>query len=225
MLASVRGGLVALLFVLGACSAPVASAPVTATLTADAKPAGKASVALASDVVTAPTADFRAAWRAHLAAERRVQIERLRAYRIQGRFPINRVRPGRLNVFVDDRTGAHCAVANLIALSGQEELVQRTARENNFVRLADVSSGPLHDWVLTSGLTQEEVVFIQEPYSYEPQAAPLARRLNVAAAEKARLRRHFAEVERRLLRDNDASLDLAVSRLPAALLARAPVQS
>ena len=42
-------------------------------------------------------------------------------------------------------------------MSGEHALVGKVARESNFIRLGDVKSGPLMDWMLMSGLTQEEI--------------------------------------------------------------------
>ena len=227
----------------GACRIagdPIATTTTTTTTTTAALPTGKGPTAAPVKIVplavhAAPAADHRAEWRAFLAQARRTQMDRIHDYRIRGEFPINRVRAGKLNVFVDDRTGALCAVANLIAQSGHRDLVDQTAASNNFIRLADVSSGPLVDWILTSGLTHEEVVFIQEPYEYQGQVEPPAADpvdlpvsgVEPAAAsprvvEKQRLRRHFVAVERRLSSDFERSIDLAMSRLPASLLASAP---
>lgn len=153
----------------------------------------------------------RDALRAQLAAARAQQIARLRDYRAAGFFPLNRVDPtAKINVFVDPDTGALCAVANLMSLSGKDQLVRDTAARNNLIRLADVQNGPLVDWILHSGLTHEEVVFIQEPY--EPY------RSGFEDEEIERLRAHFVAVEEQLLRDNDASLDLAVDRLIAGMV-------
>lgn len=158
----------------------------------------------------------RAALRAELARERSRQIERLHAYAEAGVFPTNRERPGMLNVFIDDE-GHLCAAANLLALAGKRDLVERTASESNFIRLADVQSGPLFDWILHSGLTQEEVALIQEPYAFIEPAIDPNQLDQEKEREKQRLQRHFRVVEQRLIADADRSLDLAVDRLIARL--------
>jgi hypothetical protein len=154
----------------------------------------------------------RAAWRAYLAAQRQLQIQRLHEYAERGAFPANRVRPGALNVILDDERRL-CAVASLMALSGQSELVEQTARDSNFIRLGTVTEGPLLEWILASGLTQEEVALIQEPYMFEP---PTASRQQIDA-EQARLRAHFRRVEARLQQSNAASVRLALTRLGSRL--------
>ena len=123
----------------GACR--IAGDPIattTTTTTTAALPTGKGPTAAPVKIVplavhAAPAADHRAEWRAFLAQARRTQMDRIHDYRIRGEFPINRVRAGKLNVFVDDRTGALCAVANLIAQSGHRDLVDQTAASNNFI--------------------------------------------------------------------------------------------
>lgn len=116
----------------------------------------------------------RTARRSALTIARAVQVERLRAYRDRGRFPLNREFPSaRVPIFVDD-DGTHCAVGHLMQLAGLEDAVQEIARHDRFVYVPDVTSGALVDWVLTSGLTQEEAALIQPAYSPPPFDATLA---------------------------------------------------
>ena len=150
--------------------------------------------------------------REQLAARRSEKIARLHAYAAKGVFPRNVVSKMPINVFRDG-DGHLCAVANLVDLDGKHALVDQTARTDNFVRVAEQSSGELHDWVLTSGFTKEEIARIQAPYM-PVQNDDIA----FQQKENARLQAHFAEVERELVANTDASLDLAVARLqhPAA---------
>src|SRR5258706_16191076 len=46
--------------------------------------------------------------RAHLAAQRQLQLARLKAYRKTGKFPVNTTVPGMAHFFVDPATGALC---------------------------------------------------------------------------------------------------------------------
>lgn len=160
------------------------------------------------------------AWRNYLATQRRQNIGWLRAYMQAGVFPENRVRPGRLNVFVD-ANGRLCAVANLLAHSGHRALVDRVSRVNNFVRFADVSAGPLFDWSLSSGLTREEIIRIQEPYQYIPRGIPTQNEWQAQQQERARLQSHFVQVIQELEANFDGSLAIAVNRL-GSHLAEAP---
>lgn len=150
--------------------------------------------------------------REQLAARRKVQIARLHEYAAKGVFPRNVVSKQPINVFRDG-DGHLCAVANLVDLDGQHTLVDQTARTDNFVRVAEQPAGALHDWVLTSGFTREEIARIQAPYRpVQPDDVGFQQK------ETTRLQAHFAEVERELLAHTDESLDLAVARLqpPAA---------
>jgi hypothetical protein len=101
--------------------------------------------------------------REQLAARRNLNLDRLLAYANAGEFPLNTMSEGPLNIFVDS-DGHICAAANLIDLDGNGPLVQTTAAQDNFILLADVNQGPLMDWMLTSGFTQEEIALIQRPY-------------------------------------------------------------
>jgi hypothetical protein len=156
----------------------------------------------------------RRALRRDLARRRALMIRRLAAYSRAGVFPDNHVQPGMLNVFIDDE-GHICAAANLIARDGHRDLVEQQARENNFIRLADVHSGAIHDWMLRSGLTQEEIALIQEPYMYIPGDEPVIEQRIDEEEEKRRLQAHFTSVLRELRRDTRRSLDIAVDRLIA----------
>lgn len=100
-----------------------------------------------------------------LAARRAQLISWLHDYRVAGVFPSDGTRP--ISVFVDDR-GVRCPMAEMIHLSGRDDLVEAVHRENNTLRLASVHSGPLFDWMLASGLTQEEVVLVQGAMNIEP---------------------------------------------------------
>ena len=107
---------------------------------------------------------------ARLAARRAVQLQRLADYASAGRFPLNRhyqseARP----IFVDER-GTHCAVGYLMAMDGWETEVLAIARTKPNVLVREVGDGPLVDWVLTSGLIQEEAALIQPGY-YPPSTA------------------------------------------------------
>jgi hypothetical protein len=151
-----------------------------------------------------------AAVRAKLVELRDVQVQHLRDYSAKAAFPRNTYEPGQVNVFVDE-DGNICAAANLIALSGNMDLVQQTAATNNFIVLRDVHDGALHDWMLTSGLTQEEIALIQEPYWEEPVDPKLAG--DFRQMETERLQQHFSLVDATLAQNTDASLDLTMQRL------------
>ena len=149
----------------------------------------------------------RATVRAKLAANRKANLARFRAYQQAGVFPVNSFEDRKLNVWMD-ADGHICAAATIIKASGQDELVQRVAEQTNFIRLADVRQGPLMDWILTSGLTQEEIAAIQEPFMFQPRVDP-----KLARAETSRLLKRYKQVDAMIVRGASRSLDLAAKRL------------
>jgi hypothetical protein len=159
--------------------------------------------------------------RARLLANRRANLERFRAYQKLGVFPSNVYTKRTLNVWRDE-DGHLCAAATLIQGSGNADLVARVAEQDNFIRLVDVTQGPVMDWILTSGLTQAELVAIQRPFmgvSKRPtprpieQARPAIVDARLRKAETARLARLYRRIEADLVAHQDASLELAVNRL------------
>lgn len=155
----------------------------------------------------------RAAVRSALAKARAQNLDRFRAYQKRGVFPSNTFSDDKLNVWRDD--GGHlCAAATIIDGSGQHDLVTRVAEQNNFIRLADVRQGPLMDWILTSGFTQDEIAAIQEPFS--PVLRPHIPDVidpDLRTAENQRLRVKYAAVTRMLLANEAKSLDAATDRI------------
>ncbi len=158
----------------------------------------------------------RATVRAQLMRARAANLSRFRAYQQAGTFPSNTYQDRKLNVWLDE--GGHfCAAATIIRASGNIALVDRVAEQTNFIRLGDVRQGPLMDWILTSGLTQDEIAAIQEPYfrvgePSEPSKPPVvdARR---RSDEDARLVRRYQQVDAMIVKNQRKSLDLAVDRL------------
>jgi hypothetical protein len=170
-----------------------------------------------------------------LATHRAAQIERLHAYGVAGEFPHNFTTAPSLHMFRDGG-GRLCAVANLVHQDGRDDLVEATVRTRNDLAIADVHDGAMMDWVLASGLTQEELVAIQLPAPPITQRRPVPRNLPVAKKEQpapavpvidppgaipqvqmdAIVRAHVAQVEAELRAKTDASLDLAVARYMAA---------
>lgn len=141
-----------------------------------------------------------------LAAARAKHLDQLHAYWDRGEFPMNETEDEIANIF-RDRAGHLCAVANMLWTDGETELVDDTAERDNLIRLADVHDGPLYDWVMQSGFTQEEVAMIQVPYMpYHPDAR---------AQEILRLQTHLAEVESRLRDDTAQGLRIAAKRFLA----------
>lgn len=162
----------------------------------------------------------RAAVRAKLAQQRSANLGRFRAYQKAGVFPSNTYLNRRLNVWID-ADGHLCAAATIINASGMHDLVMQTSEDNNFIRLGDVRDGALMDWILTSGLTQDEIAAIQEPFdpvgepSREPEPAPIRVVARARTAEDQRLAAKYIQVEQQIVRATRASLEIATDRLMA----------
>ena len=146
-----------------------------------------------------------------LAARRTQVIAWLRDYYEAGTYPTDDAgRP--LSVFRDAQ-GVRCPMAEVIYRSGHADLVDAVARENNQVRLADVHAGPLHDWMLGSGLTGDEIAMVQGAMELDTTWLEPSGESTILARGQVRGR---LETAVRALRDNTAqSLAIAAAQLPA----------
>lgn len=160
----------------------------------------------------------RAAVRAALVKARATNLAAFRAYQAKGIFPSNTFKTGKANVWVD-ADGNFCAAATIIKMSGLDDLVTQTGEQNNFIKLADVKQGPLMDWILTSGFTQDEIAAIQEPFvdvrgrMVEPEPMLATVDAKKRKAEDARLKATYKKVDRALVKNANKSLDKAVDHL------------
>lgn len=159
----------------------------------------------------------RARLRKVLASHRRKNVAAFRAYAGRGAYPHNYATDGALNVWIDE-DGRMCAAATMIFRSGARKLVRHIARTDNNIKLGDVTDGAVMDWILTSGLTQDEVATIQEPFMGRMQPMPMPVEPAPGSddwklAEDARLRARYTVVLAQLGGATDASLDAAVDRL------------
>jgi hypothetical protein len=163
------------------------------------------------------TADPSATWaepaierdrlRAELKLRRDQSIRQFQAYRDRMIYPINTFAPEITHVW-RDATGRLCAAATLIAVDWGRDAAGRVADVDNFIKLADVHDGPLMDWILTSGLTQHEIVAIQEPMMPPPpKLAPAEQK------EADRLHAIYTSVDRQLRDLYDENLDEATDAL------------
>jgi len=146
-------------------------------------------------------------FRAALEKRRADQIRRLERYRDDGIFPRNRISNVVTNIF-RDADGVLCAIAFLIDADGHDALLEETAKNNNQVRIGELKDGALVNWVILSGLTQDEVAMIQLPDSPVTHGGR-----DWMLEENERLVRHLDAAIASLKRNNDVSLDLATMRL------------
>ncbi len=113
-----------------------------------------------------------------LGAERRARraalVATLRAYRDRGVFPHNYDFDAPTPYFVDRKTGTLCAVAHLLESTGRRDIVDRVARADNNVWVAELASDTaLAGWLDAHGLTLAEAARIQVPYVEDgEQVAP-----------------------------------------------------
>jgi hypothetical protein len=207
-----------------------------------AQPPAGAPMPVMVDVAPSMTPRLAPAMRARLrrvlALRRAKNLAAFRAYAKRGVYPHNFVTDGPLNVWIDPE-GHMCAAATMIFRSGAKTLVRAIGRDANYIRLADVTDGPLLDWMLTSGLTQTEVATIQEPFrgvrpQPEPAPAPapqpiiadpvlppairipfepVASRPSPRAIEDQRLAARYRQVLALLASWQDDSLEAAIDRL------------
>lgn len=99
-----------------------------------------------------------------LQIQRKKNTRYLHEYALREEFPNNTDYPKKRLPHIRDRQGVLCAVAHLIAKSGNIKLVNDLALQNNLVYIGDVKSGPLINWIADSGLTQKEAAHIQPSY-------------------------------------------------------------
>lgn len=99
---------------------------------------------------------------------RRLLLDELGDYRRAGRFPRNPLFERRTPFFVD-AAGVPCAVAHLLAASGELGLVERIATKRNNALVEELVSEPrLVAWLDAAGISLSEAAAIQPSYSYAP---------------------------------------------------------
>ncbi len=146
---------------------------------------------------------------AELAGRRAQMIRWLHDYQEAGVFPTDALGMP-LSVFRDDK-GVRCPMAELIHKSGRDDLVDAVVREDNAVRLADVHEGPLHDWMLGSGLTESEIAMVQGAIAFDPIQLE---ELREAPRMMARVRGRLEMAEAALTANTSHALEVAVAQLP-----------
>ena len=110
-------------------------------------------------------------------ANRQTLMATLAAYRDRGVFPHNYDFPDEaMPYFVDRKTGTLCAVAHLLETTGRRDIVDRVAKMNNNVWVAELAGDTaLATWLDRNGLTLSEAARIQVPYMVTETPAQKAR--------------------------------------------------
>lgn len=148
---------------------------------------------------------------AELAGRRAQLIGWLHDYTEAGQYPTDAAGMPR-SVFVDEH-GIRCPMAELIYRSGHPELVDAVVREHNEVRLADVTDGPLHDWMVGSGLTVDEIALIQGAADLDMTwMREMPQQETILA--KGEVRGRLESAERAIRNDTAHSIEVAVAQLP-----------
>jgi hypothetical protein len=150
---------------------------------------------------------------ATLAGRRAQLVGWLHDYRVAGVYPKD-VAGHPASVFVD-ANGVRCPMAELVHKSGRDDLVAAVQRENNAVRLADVHAGALFDWMLASGLTQEEIAMVQGAMNIDYGGLRfISDEGQQLAIEQAEVRGQLEMAESALRQATGPSLAIAADRLP-----------
>jgi hypothetical protein len=115
---------------------------------------------------------------------RRTLLATLSAYRDRGVFPHNYDFPGdAVPYFVDRETGTLCAVAHLLASTGRRDIVDRVARADNNVWVAQLAGDTAFGtWLGANGLTLVEAARIQVPYVADPAPVVATNRTHTPVA-------------------------------------------
>lgn len=145
-----------------------------------------------------------------LAKSRQRNLDRLDAYIRNGVFPLNLDFPGQLVPYFVDAKGTPCAVAHFLREDGLGDVVSAVVKADNHVRVMDVKEGPLADWILRSGLTQEECAEIQPTYGFREQK-PLSDE-EKAKMEQKRVRDRLTQTLQKLRGATHRSLPVALRR-------------
>ncbi|MEO8620944.1 MAG: hypothetical protein ABI625_07755 [bacterium] len=118
-------------------------------------------------VLTGLTARDLGALSAEQVSHRQTLLTTLRAYRERGVFPHNYDFPGQfVPYFVDRKTGTLCAVAYLLESTGRRDIVDRVAKTNNTVWVAQLAGDTAFtNWLSVNGISLDEAAFIQVPYA------------------------------------------------------------
>lgn len=104
----------------------------------------------------------------HLSADlqkaRKHNLDNLNTYWKSGAFPINTTHSNRLPIFIDPFDN-FCAVGALIKMDGHENISRMISENGNFDYVHDMSYPELNEWAKNSGLTVDELAWIQPTYS------------------------------------------------------------
>ena len=171
-----------------------------------------------------PVAPSRSEVRAALIKIRQQNLAHFRSYWMAGVYPSNVHSKKTANVW-RDQDDHFCAAATIMVKSGNEALAIKLAETNNFIKLGDVKQGPVLDWIVTSGFTQDELALIQRPFrpvadNVRPlPVAPANPDITIAIdarkrkAENERLMALYKKIEKQLVAKQKQSIERATDRV------------
>jgi hypothetical protein len=97
-------------------------------------------------------------------ARRTAALDALKGYWQAAQFPLNEHHSTRVPVFVDDHNTA-CAVGYLLLATGEEDLVGRIRKADNYASIEELLVYPaLRAWANEHGFTTDELAWIQPDY-------------------------------------------------------------
>jgi hypothetical protein len=110
--------------------------------------------------------------------DRAQSLAALERYVARGEFPhrTDDAYPGRRPRFIDER-GIHCAVAALLAASGDEVLARAIAGRYEYAYIGEIAEPALVAWADAHGFTLAELAMIQPQYTRPPTEDSTRRRL------------------------------------------------
>jgi len=156
-------------------------------------------------IVETQTKIDRAALRKKLAERRAETFKNFLAYRDAMIYPVNELPGGGFRHVWIDSNGNLCAAATLISKDWGRDAATRVGKANVEIKLADVKSGPVLEWMLTSGMTRSELVAIQLPgdtFEMDNRSVEINRMYSI-----------YLDVERQVRSLDSQNLDLAVDEL------------
>lgn len=110
-------------------------------------------------------------------AARLRNLNNLHTYWNKNNYPVNNKVAFRNPVFIDDYN-TFCAVGYLLKTSGHEPLARNIAAKQNLSYLKDIKINGLKEWVTASGLTVDELGWIQPAYMATNHSRGLGKGVN-----------------------------------------------
>jgi hypothetical protein len=99
-------------------------------------------------------------------------LDHLHQYWLTEGLPVNTTHSYRLPIFIDGQDN-FCAVGYLLKLSGNERIAREIAATQRYAYVPEIAHPDLQDWATASGLTLEELAWIQPGYPVSVNASSL----------------------------------------------------